>query len=231
MMVNEAVESGRGRALAYYSWQMEHDRNRGWRTGSAGHHQETLVVRASFKATFSPVTTAPADDPRFMLRAALMGFGRAYERFMSEATAGAAPESVFVPLSEALWWIVTTDDGFANLARVQSGYRVDPSYSVARDHDQSGCVLPGLRYARNRCGHQRALIAVERGVSIPFTVPFTLGFFFRWRASGELPPADPKFRDDRGRKIYDTLLADRPASQALDLAAKWFTHERNIAGL
>jgi hypothetical protein len=177
------------------------------------------------------MTTAPTHDPRFMLRAALMGFERAHQRFLSEATRGAAPEDVFVPLSEALWWTVSTDEGFTDLAQLPNGYRANPRYSDARDSDQFGRVLRGLRYARNRCGHQRALVAVEKGLSVPFSVPFTLGEFFRWRPSSELPAPDAKFSDDKGRQIYDTLLAGRPASQALDSTARWFAQERSIAGL
>jgi len=69
-----------------------------------------------------------------MLRAALKGFGSARQRFLAQATPGAAPEDVFVSLSEALWWTVSADDGFEHLARIDPGYRPNlGDYRQARD--------------------------------------------------------------------------------------------------
>jgi hypothetical protein len=171
-------------------------------------------------------------DPQFMLRAALMGFESAQQRFRTKATPGTAPEEVFVPLTEALWWAVSADDGFEDLARRGCGYRPNVgNYREARGKDQFGRVLPGLRYARDRCGHQRALVAVEDELRLPFALPAVLGEFFRWRSSDQLPPADPKFRSEGLRPDYDDLLAGRPASEALESAAKWFAQEKDSAGL
>lgn len=105
-----------------------------------------------------------------MLGAALKGFEGARQRFLAQATPGVAPESVFVPLSEVLWWIVSADDGFEDLARIDAGYRPNVGdYRQSRGKDQDGRVLRGLRYARDRCGHQRALVAVETGFTLPAT--------------------------------------------------------------
>jgi hypothetical protein len=167
-----------------------------------------------------------------MLRAALMGFESARQRFLTKGTPGAAPEEIFVPLTEALWWAVSADDGFDDLARRGRGYRPNVgNYRAARDKDQFGRVLRGLRYARDRCGHQRALVAVEDGLRLPFALPAVLGGFFRWRSSDQLPPSDAKFRSGGLRLDYDNLLAGRPASEALESAAKWFAQEKNNAGL
>jgi hypothetical protein len=167
-----------------------------------------------------------------MLRAALKGFGIAWQRFLAQATPGAAPEDVFMPLSETLWWIVSADDGFEDLARTDPGYRPNlGDYQQARGKDQYGRVLRGLRYARDRCGHQRALVAVEIGFTFPVAFPVAFGEFFRWRRSDQLPPPDPKFQSAALRPDYDSLLAGRPASQALEAAAKWFEQEQSRAGL
>jgi hypothetical protein len=161
-----------------------------------------------------------------------MGFESARQRFLTRATPGTDPEEVFVPLTEALWWAVSADDGFEDLARRGSGYRPNVgNYRVARDKDQFGRVLRGLRYARDRCGHQRALVAVEDGLRLPFALPAVLGELFRWRSSDHLPPADPKFHSEGLRPDYDDLLAGRPASEALESAAKWFAQEKDSAGL
>jgi hypothetical protein len=167
-----------------------------------------------------------------MLRAALKGFRTARQRFLAQAAPGAAPEDVFVPLSEALWWTVSADDGFEHLARTDPGYRPNlGDYRQARDKDQHGLVLRGLRYARDRCGHQRALVAVETGLTFPIAFPVAFGEFFRWRRSDQLPPPDPKFQSAALQPAYDSLLAGRPASQTLETAAKWFEQEQSRAGL
>jgi len=167
-----------------------------------------------------------------MLRAALKGFENARQRFISQAVPGAAPEDVFAPLSEALWWVVTVDDGFGDLAGTRAGYRPNlGDYQTARSKDRCGQVLNGLRYARDRCGHQRALVAAEEGLSLPFTLPVVLGEFFRWRRSDQLPPPDRNFRSKELRPDYDRLLAGRPASESLESAAKWYAQEQANAGL
>lgn len=74
--------------------------------------------------------------------------------------------------------------------------------------------MHGLRHARDRCGHQRALVAVEDGLRLPFVLPAVLGEFFCWRSSRQLPAPDPKFRSEGLRPDYDGLLAGRPASIA-----------------
>jgi hypothetical protein len=186
----------------------------------------------SGRGTIRIMLSARAHDPQFMLRAALIGFDGARQRFLAQATPGAAPQDVFVPLSEALWWAVSADDGFEDLARSGRGYRPNVgNYREARGKDQFGRVLRGLRYARDRCGHQRALIAVEDGLRLPFVLPAVLGELFRWRPSDQLPPPDPRFRSEGLRPDHDSLLSGRPASEALESAAKWFTQEQNSAGL
>lgn len=175
---------------------------------------------------------ALVDDPRFMLRAALSGFESARQRFLVQSVPGAAPEEVFVPLTEALWWAVSADCGFEDLASADPGYRANVgSYRQARGSDQYGRVLRGLRYARDRCGHQRALVAVEIGLTFPIALPAAFGEFFRWRRSDQLPPPDPKFPSAALRPDYDSQLAGRPASLTLESAAKWFAQEQSRAGL
>jgi len=167
-----------------------------------------------------------------MLQAALKGFGSARQRFLAQATPSAAPEDVFVPLSEALWWTVSADDGFEYLARTDPSYRPNlGDYRQARDKHQYGQLLRGLRYARDRCGHQRALVAVETGLTFPIAFPVAFGEFFRWRRSDQLPLPDPNFQSAALQPDYNSLLAGRPAAQTIEAAAKWFEQEQSRAGL
>jgi hypothetical protein len=171
-------------------------------------------------------------DEQFMLRAALNGFDGARERCHDAITARASAEHVFVPLSEALWWIVIVDDGFEALAGANQGYRpTSADYRAARDAHPDGKALRALRYARDRCGHQRALVVAVRLLTLPFSLPATLGPTFRWRPSGDLPPPDPRFHNPALQSEYDRILAGQQAEVALSAAASWFVQERNRAGL
>jgi hypothetical protein len=181
------------------------------------------------------MTSPVAHDPRFMLRAALAGFDGARDRFHVAAVPGARPELVFVPLAEALWWAVSVDDGFKELAERQGlGWANKGAYRNDRDNDPDGRVLEGVRYARDRCGHQLALAALEGELTLPFHLPNTLGPAFRWRPSDQFPqPTDKNAfaNAEKKRPCYDTWLAKRPASMAVESAAKWFAHAVSKSGI
>lgn len=172
-------------------------------------------------------TLEAAYDLKFMLRAALRGFDGARGRLEAATALGMLPEFVFVPLAEALWWIVSLDDGFEKLASEGTGWTTKEAYREARNNDTSGRVLVGLRYARDRCGHQLAMASLEDGLRPPFRFPNTPGTFFRWRPSGQLPqPAESTRHEqaDRIRSKYDLWLAGRPVEMTVNAAAEWFTH-------
>lgn len=144
------------------------------------------------------------------------------------------PELVFVPLAEALWWMVSLDDAFEELASEGVGWADRGAYRDARDKDASGRVLLGVRYARDRCGHQLAMAALEDGLTPPLQLPNTSGAFFRWRPSGQLPqPADGRRRQqaERIRQHYDRWLAGRPAQMTLDDVARRFGHATSQVGI
>jgi hypothetical protein len=167
-------------------------------------------------------------DPGFMLRAALAGFDGARHRLNGAAVPGVPPESVYVPLAEALWWAVIVDNGFEELAdaRELSNWPTKKQYQDARNTDPSGRVLVGLRYARDRCGHQPALIALEDGLRLPFRLPNAFGVSFRWLPSDQLPQPQQKNHQKRAKEMrpaYNTWLAGRPAAMTVESAAMWFT--------
>jgi hypothetical protein len=141
-------------------------------------------------------------DPSVMLRAALRGFDGARQRLDTAAVPGAPPERVFAPLAEALWWTVSVNDGFEELADTGtiSQWPSKRHYQGARDEDPTGRVLVGLRYARDRCGHQLALVALEDGLRLPFRLPNVLGEFFRWRPSEQLPQPQNKNHQKQPRR-------------------------------
>jgi hypothetical protein len=169
-----------------------------------------------------------------MLRSALGGFDGAWQRFTAASAPGMPPELVYVPLTEALWWAVSLDCGFEDLAGQGLGWPNLGAYRDARRNDKSGRVLVGLRFARDRCGHQLALAVLEDGLRAPLRFPITTGCLFRWRPSDQLPlPAAQNLRDqaERIRPEYDTWLAGRPAAITVESAAKWFAHAANTAGI
>ena len=159
--------------------------------------------------------TVNLNDPEYTLVLALEGFRQAGGRYRVAADASEDAAFVFSPLAEALMWAVSIDETFFKLD--------DQRYRNARDVDIDGRYLQALRYARNRCTHQLALVAERKGLAPPFRPPITLGLLFRWRPGSELPPPDPKFKDPGGEAMYDELLAKDPADQAIVHADAWFT--------
>jgi len=175
-------------------------------------------------------------DQKQMLHAALSGFDGARQRLLAASQPGAAPPHVFAPLTETLWWTVSADDSFEELTdtRVITYWRSRADYRQARNADESGRVLAGLRYARDRCGHQLALIALEDGLRLPFALPNATGQAFRWRPSAQLPQPRSNSRRaqaERMRPGYDTWLAGRPAAMTVESAANWFAHAASEAGI
>jgi len=155
-------------------------------------------------------------DEGFMLDVALIGFHRAVAR-ANDHQHDTPPEEVFIPLTEALWWAVSVDEGFRDL--------YGEAYERARDEDYRGQVLRGARFARNRLGHQRAL-AIRRtdGLVSPLVSPMRANEFV-WRPIGELP--EPGQPDPNGAEMYRRHLIGKPARVTLDSCAQWFGHAQN----
>lgn len=158
--------------------------------------------------------TVNLNDPDYRLLLALVGFRDASGRYRAAADASEDIAAVFIPLTETLMWASSIDETF---------FKVDgQSYRDVRDLDVDGRFLQALRYTRNRCTHQLALVAERKGLAPPFRPPITLGLVFRWRPLGELPPPDPRFNDAHGEVAYAELLENDPADQAIVHADVWF---------
>jgi hypothetical protein len=171
-----------------------------------------------------------SSDRRSMLKASLNGFTSAHERFEA---ASATAEELFISLSGALWWAVSVDDGFEDLAGNDQSYRPNlGDYREARDNDNEGQFIRALRYARNRCGHQRALMTSAWLPGVAALVPKGDGLpLICWRTSADLPSPDPRFESKTLRAEYDRLLGGWPADEALCAAKVWFKQEQVRAQL
>jgi hypothetical protein len=124
----------------------------------------------------------------------------------------------FVALAEVLWWAVSLDEGYQA--------RDGPSYIRRRDSDPDGELWHGVRFARNRAGHQRLVMVRRRrgaelgslvlGVSRLGTVTELV-----WRPANELP-TDPRHPDHEGRRVYEQVLQGRPVRETIEALHRWF---------
>jgi hypothetical protein len=147
-----------------------------------------------------------------MLPASMTGLRLATERYQAAAQdPGSAAVDVFVPLSEALAWACSLDEAMSKI--------YGEPYVQARATDPMGPYLVGLRFARNRCTHQLALIAERRHLAPPLRPPLTPGLLFRWRPVAELPAADAKH--DNGRVEYEDCLVGNTAQTTLGQVTGW----------
>src|SRR5262245_13514806 len=81
------------------------------------------------------------------------GFRAACERLHTTGPAVNIPDA-FVALAEVLWWAVSLDEGYQT--------RDGASYTSRRDTDPDGRLWHGVRFARNRAGHQRLVMVWRR---------------------------------------------------------------------
>jgi hypothetical protein len=167
-----------------------------------------------------------------MLQTSLKGLTSAYDRLNAAWGHTVDAQEIFIPLLEALWWTVTVDEGFESLADSGQSNRSNlGDYRNARNSDADGRSLRAVRYARDRCGHQRALVTGVRLPTLPMPIPSPLGPVICWRPSADLPSPDPKFNNPTLQNEYDRLLSGRPAAEALGSVRRWFEQEGVRAGL
>jgi len=160
---------------------------------------------------------APAPGVQVSLRILVRGFDEAHARLQDAlAMISSTPEDVFLPLFEALHWAVAV------------------WYLAKRKHETikaPGDDLLALRYARNRAGHQWANALEVREVLLPRrpmgggrrgpysgsfsrTTPVSVRAWL-WLPEAQLPPADPKFSDSKGKTAYMDRLEEQPAHEVL----------------
>jgi hypothetical protein len=145
------------------------------------------------------------------------GFRAACERLHTTGPAANAADA-FVALAEVLWWAVSLDEGY----QAQDS----PNYTRRRNADPDGRLWQGVRFARNRAGHQR-LVMVRRqpGAELDSLVlgvsPLGTVTELVWRPAVELP-IDPRYPDHKGRRVYEQALQGRTVRETIDALRRWF---------
>ena len=79
---------------------------------------------------------------------ALGAFESSYERFSAQRH---SVEAAYAPAGEALFWTIVCDDGYEAIL----GKNL---YWSSRSSDVDGSLIVGVRWARNRMTHHRALV-------------------------------------------------------------------------
>lgn len=158
------------------------------------------------------------------LHVAVIGFEDARQRVRGlRPTDGRARH--FILVTEALWWASSVDEG---LTKLPQGTR-SRSYRDAVAQDPRGGLVHGLRYARNRSGHQRALATTltwplfvgHPMLRIPFPQHLET-LQVAWLPASQLPAADPKFHHPSQEAAYITHLQHRLVEDTLAEASAWF---------
>jgi hypothetical protein len=116
-----------------------------------------------------------------------------------------------IPLTEALWWARSVDEGVEEL--------VGTGYTAARDADANGRCLLGMQHARNRSGHQRALAVEKLEHEVTLLIAGVKRFRVIWRPESDLPPGRASRRLEAAYKEH---LQGRPVMARLDSARTWF---------
>ncbi|WP_274558960.1 hypothetical protein [Streptomyces spiramyceticus] len=161
---------------------------------------------------------------------ALQGFrdalARCYRRMQDylnkTSNLGAEFRYAIIPVVEALWWAVSADE---ELMDYHGRDKRSKYFQERQRFNNADGVLLGVIYARNRCGHQRALIAND--MSFRFGVPdrgFNQGRFgpaIVWREFNELPQPN-RGASSAGAQQYQDHLQDALVMDTLEQVAAWF---------
>jgi hypothetical protein len=168
----------------------------------------------------------PYEDEVVTVAAQVLGLRKAIERFEVAAAQPEDPIEAYLPLFEALNWIVALDNRIGAIC-VPEGKKLGPAW---RGRVSEGNVIVGLDWVRNVVHHQWAdalqLDPVGHGVyPSPDLYPSPNlyprhEFAWVWRAVADLPERKARRRGrgqgvDPGRSAYETHLEGRPAADTL----------------
>jgi hypothetical protein len=124
-------------------------------------------------------------------------------------------EGLFAPLAEALWWIIVLNESYWESEQHR--------YRKYREGHQSGSLIEGLIYARNRLTHDIDITGMHGLITTPFELPTNFPVNFGpthrwvWRRVDDLPP--PERRNDDGQGAYREFLEGREVEGTLRAAA------------
>lgn len=125
--------------------------------------------------------------------------------------------------SETLWWIFALDEYYRTVNK--------SSYEQFRDSNEYGCVISGLRLARNRVGHRLALMLKDPGGRPVFETPDpTEGVIIdqlSWRPLDELPKVNKIYERPGQQDSYRRYLEGNAARYALRCANYFFIRRSN----
>lgn len=121
--------------------------------------------------------------------------------------------NIFVPLGEALMWVCSLDEMLSSAGGI--------GYTQTRDADPDGCVIRGLRYARNQQVHGVVVATVFHGGAVPgLMVPGRAAPgqppTYRWISRNQLPP--PGKPQGQLEPAYDQHLDGREVLVTLNAA-------------
>lgn len=122
----------------------------------------------------------------------------------------------YITLVEALTWICAIDE--------QHVAFFGNSYTVARNADESGSIIPGVRWARDRHLHQLPITIDEDPTKFfdgsKGIVSLSAGI--RWRKMNELPPVPSNHQNALKSSTYNTRVAGWSTWKSLEFCDRWF---------
>ncbi len=161
-------------------------------------------------------------DDNFRLMLACDGFEAAFHRWEA-AKFPANTMAAFAPLTECLWWAVSIDE---RMHEVEG-----ESYRDRRDRDTDGRLMLGVIWARNRAGHQHAVMTQrQEGTTVG---DWVLGVgrlgvetSLLWDDASVIPAGT----SDRGRDVYETRMRGRPVYGTIEALRRWINGTMRMAG-
>ena len=155
-------------------------------------------------------------DERLELALARSAFVKAHGRLQG----GLARRDLaawYAALGETLWWIFALDEHYLACG--------GESYAKFRDHDVNGRVILGLRLARNRVGHQIAVLLEDPPGHAGLSPDLVTLEQLRWRRLSELPEGRSASTQERA---YRECLEGNVARYAIRRANCFFVRHHPV---
>jgi hypothetical protein len=122
----------------------------------------------------------------------------------------------FSSAGECVWWICTIDEHLTDRSS---------DYKSARNADDFGCCIPGLRWIRNRLTHQLPLtVDLDEGTLFGGPGVFYFNKTFMWRLAADIPPPR-NLKHNGGREIYVEYVEGEESLVPIARAAHWLKRQ------
>ncbi|WP_322409154.1 hypothetical protein [Microbacterium invictum] len=142
---------------------------------------------------------------------------------------GVPPREISAGIREACWWIASLDDlityGIPEPGRT--------SYKQARNADERGRVVAGIKWVRHRHSHQLAAGTTREGDLRPFIgetggPPFFISRSWRWHTVEQMNLTDDELKlSARLQPAYERYVARHPVQTTIRDALAWFYYLRD----